>query len=412
MKDRALRAIAECRLIATMSEEPHRTTRRFLTPPMHDVHRHLQARMHELGMTTSVDGAGNMHGMLQPAGTPGKRLILGSHLDTVPDAGAFDGVLGVILGIEWVALARDLELPIPIEVVAFSEEEGVRFGAPFLGSRATAGVFDSGLLAAVDAQGVRMADAIRAFGIDPATIDDAGVGKDVFGFIEIHIEQGPVLEGVNLPLAVVEGIVGQSRLELQFTGEANHAGSTPMHLRRDALAAAAEWITAVESSVRNAVLPQEAGLVATVGHIELEPNAENVIPGLVRATLDVRHMDSQVRSQWSAELVRIASSIAARREIGFTFTQRLDQREVKMDAYLSSCLLDALGAAGYPLMTMPSGAGHDAMIMAAKVPSAMLFLRSLRGISHNPAESVLADDVEAALNVGREFLLRIAEDFG
>ena len=152
--------------------------------------------------------------------------------------------------------------------------------------------------------------------------------------------------------------------------------------------------------------------MATVGHIELEPNAENVIPGLVRATLDVRHMDSQVRSQWSAELVRIASSIAARREIGFTFTQRLDQREVKMDAYLSSCLLDALGAAGYPLMTMPSGAGHDAMIMAAKVPSAMLFLRSLRGISHNPAESVLADDVEAALNVGREFLLRIAEDFG
>jgi len=191
MRDRAARAIAECKLIAAMSEEPDRITRRFLTPPMHDVHAHLRARMELLGMTVWVDAAGNLRGLWQPEGAPAKRLVIGSHIDTVPDGGAYDGVLGVVLALEWIALAQELALPLAIEAIAFSEEEGVRFGVPFLGSRAVAGCFDRTMLAYEDADGVRMDDAIRAFGLDPTRISEAALGEDVLGFVEIHIEQGP-----------------------------------------------------------------------------------------------------------------------------------------------------------------------------------------------------------------------------
>ena len=417
MRDRAARAIAECKLIAAMSEEPDRITRRFLTPPMHDVHAHLRARMELLGMTVWVDAAGNLRGLWQPEGAPAKRLVIGSHIDTVPDGGAYDGVLGVVLALEWITLAQELALPLAIEAIAFSEEEGVRFGVPFLGSRAVAGCFDRTMLAYEDADGVRMDDAIRAFGLDPTRISEAALGEDVLGFVEIHIEQGPVLEAENLPLAVVEGIIGQTRLGLRFTGQANHAGTTPMHLRRDALAAAAEWITTVESTVQKAAaqkdpLRQEPGLVATVGKIALEPNAGNVIPGVVSVSLDLRHMSNRSRSHWVRELILDATLIARRRGIEFEWVQKLDERRVDMDPNLSLCLKLAVEAAGFPVKIMPSGAGHDAMVMAARVPTAMLFLRSPGGISHHPAETVREEDVEASLHVGREFLLRFARDFG
>ncbi len=407
MRDRALRAIEECRLIASMSEEPGRITRRFLTPPMHQVHAHLRARMEALGMSVEVDAVGNLRGLWQLAGAGGKRLLLGSHIDTVPNAGAFDGVLGVTLALEWVGLAQELGLALPIEVIAFSEEEGVRYAVPFLGSRALVGRFDTKMLAYEDAEGVRMDDAMRAFGLDPAKIGEAALDGDVLGFVEIHIEQGPVLEAENLPVAVVDGIIGQTRLGLRFTGQANHAGTTPMHLRRDALAAAAEWMTSVEAKAR-----QEAGLVATVGKIALEPNASNVIPGVVSLSLDIRHMSNRTRSWWVKELICKAKSIANRRGIEFEWVKKLEERRVDMDKHLSLELKLAVEAAGFPAKTMTSGAGHDAMVMAARVPTAMLFLRSPGGISHHPAETVLVEDVEAALHVGREFLLRLARDLG
>ena len=407
MKDRALRAIAECRCIATMSEERGRITRRFLTPPMHAVHAHMRARMEALGMTVTVDSAGNLRGLWQPANSGSRRLILGSHIDTVPNAGAFDGVLGVTLALEWVGLAQDLGLPLAIEVIAFSEEEGVRYGVPFLGSRAVAGIFDQKMLAYEDADGIRMDDAVRAFGLDPSKIGEAALDENALGFIEIHIEQGPVLEAQGLQLAVVEGITGQTRLGLRFTGQANHAGTTPMHLRRDALAAAAEWISTVEATAR-----KEEGLVATVGKIALEPNAGNVIPGVVSLSLDIRHMSNRKRSWWATELIRDARSIAHRRGIEFEWVKKMDERRVDMDKYLSLRLKVAVESAGFPLKTMPSGAGHDAMVMAARVPTAMLFLRSPGGISHHPDEAVLQEDVEASILVGREFLLRLAGDVG
>ena len=242
-------------------------------------------------MTVRVDAAGNLRGLWQPPDASNKRLVIGSHIDTIPDAGAFDGVLGVAMALELVEIARDLKLPLAIEVIAFSEEEGVRFGVPFIGSRAVAGRFDPALLNCEDAEGVTLDAAIRAFGLDPNMIDDAALDHDAIGFVEIHIEQGPVLESEGLGLAAVTGIVGQTRLTLEFTGQANHAGTTPMRLRHDAMAAAAEWITQVESLA----LATE-GLVATVGKVDVEPNAANVIPGKALVSLDVRHAHDASRT--------------------------------------------------------------------------------------------------------------------
>jgi allantoate deiminase len=386
-----------------MSEDPERITRRFLTPPMHKVHALLSDRMEGLGMTVRVDAAGNLRGLWQPAGASNKRLVMGSHIDTIPDAGAFDGVLGVVIALEWVEIARDLDFPLAIEVIAFSEEEGVRFGVPFIGSRAVAGRFDPALLNCEDSQGSTLQAAIRDFGLDPAMIEDAALDQDAIGFVEIHIEQGPVLESEGLGLAVVSGIVGQTRLTLEFTGHANHAGTTPMRLRQDAMAAAAEWITQVESLA----LATE-GLVATVGKVDVEPNVGNVVPGKALVSLDVRHAHDASRSHAVENLVEKANAIAERRGLALQRTDLFDQPAVPMDERLTSFLADAIEATGMPPQQMTSGAGHDAMVMAARVPAAMLFLRSPGGISHHTAEAVREEDVEAALRVGRKFLERLA----
>jgi allantoate deiminase len=407
MKARAQRAIAECRRIAALSEEPDRTTRRFLTPPVREVHALLRERMEAVGMTVSVDAAGNLRGFWQPPGPQSKRLILGSHIDTVPNAGAFDGILGVALALECVEIAQELKLPLPIEVIAFSDEEGVRFGVPFIGSRAAAGRFDAALLKLKDADGVTLDAVIRAYGLDPAEIDKAASGKDALGFLEIHIEQGPVLEAEDLRVAAVTAIVGQSRHILTWTGHANHAGTTPMHLRRDALAGAAEWMIAVESLAQHT-----EGLVATVGHVDVEPNAGNVIAGTVRVSLDVRHANDPERKTAVETLLAQAETIAARRGLTLQCTRQMDQPAVPMDERLTAFVAEAIEASGLPVKRMPSGAGHDAMVMAARVPTAMLFLRSPGGISHHPNETVLEDDVAAALGVCRKFLERLAAEVG
>jgi len=407
MKDRAQRAIAECRQIAQMSEEPDRITRRFLTPPVRDVHAILRSRMESLGMTVHTDAAGNLRGLWQPPGARGKRLVLGSHIDTVPDAGAFDGVLGVALALEWTRLAQELKLPLSIEVIAFSEEEGVRFGVPFLGSRAVAGRFDPALLELKDADGITLADALRAFGLDPSKIGNAALDSDALGFVEIHIEQGPILESEGLSVAAVTAIVGQTRLTVEFTGHANHSGTTPMHLRRDALAGAAEWVSAVES-----IALQSEGLIATTGKIDVEPNAANVIAGVARVSLDVRHADGRARKAAVESLVAQAQSIAEKRRLTLQIARQMDQPAVPMDERLTAYLAEAIEATGLLEKRMTSGAGHDAMVIAGRVPATMLFLRSPGGISHHPDESVLEEDVEAALNVGSRFLQRLAAEVG
>jgi allantoate deiminase len=385
MRDLAERVIHCCRELAAFTEEPGRTTRTFLSPPMRDVHRVLGDWMRSLGMDVRVDAAGNLRGLY--GDNFGPRLMIGSHLDTVPDAGAFDGVLGVVLGIALIELRRPR---MGVEVVGFSEEEGVRFGIPFIGSRALVGTLDGGI---VD----RISDAIRAFGLHPAKLPDARFAAETVGYVEFHIEQGPVLESLNLPLGIVDASAGQSRLLLTFEGRANHAGTTPMPLRRDALAAAAMWISEVERYA--AATP---GLVATVGALKVLPNAGNVIPGSVEASLDVRHACDATRHDAVRMLLMSATEICGARGIGVRHEERLDQASVGMDA----AMLDLLGG-GVPMHRMTSGAGHDAMVIAPHIPSAMLFLRSPGGISHHPDESVLVEDVEAALEVGTRFIARL-----
>jgi allantoate deiminase len=391
--------IERCQVLAGMSETPGAITRTYLCPAMHDVHRTLRAWMEEAGMNVRVDAAGNMRGLY---GQGASRLLIGSHVDTVPDAGAYDGVLGVVLAIALVRALGGRRMRFAIEVVAFSEEEGVRFGVPFIGSRALVGTMDDELLGRRDARGVTVAEAIRDFGLDATR---TGQEACPTGYLEFHIEQGPVLDSLGLPLGVVTAIVGQSRCEVTFRGEANHAGTTPMHLRRDALAAAARWTSFVERTAR-ATPP----VVATVGALQVHPGAANVVPGEARATLDVRHADDAVRHGVITRLRCAAEKIGARRNVAVEWRQYMDQPAVACDPGLTAMLARAVQTHA-PVHRMTSGAGHDAMIVAAIAPIAMLFLRSPGGISHHPAESVHAADVDAALATGIAFLEELERSY-
>jgi allantoate deiminase len=359
---------------------------------MWDVHRYLASWMRDLGMGVSVDAAGNLRGFR--AGKDARRLVIASHLDTVPNAGAFDGILGVVMGIALLEAAPADEQGFGVEVIGFSEEEGVRFGLPFIGSRAVVGTLGN------VASEIR--DAIRDFGLDPDLLAETRLNAETFAYLEFHIEQGPVLESLQMPLGVVEAIAGQSRLVFTFRGRANHAGTTPMSLRKDALAAAAEWIAAVEKMAAG-----EQGLVATTGSIRIEPNASNVIPGRAVVGLDVRHSWDETRRAAVDQMIESAIAICDRRGISLEYEHKLDQAAVTLDSGLVKKLALAVEHSGAPVHHMISGAGHDAMIVAPHLPSAMLFLRSPGGISHHPDENVLVFDVAAALTAGHEFLRHV-----
>jgi allantoate deiminase len=403
--DRAARIVARCREIASHTEIAGEITRRFLTPPMHNVHTLIHDWMVAAGMTVHVDAIGNMRGLWPAAAAKSPRLIIGSHLDTVPNAGAFDGILGVVLGIAVIEELQGKRLPFSIEVIGFSEEEGVRFSKPFLGSLAVVGSLDAEALARKDRDGISVTEAIRSYGLDPAQLPAAVLSDGSFAYLEFHIEQGPILESEELSLGVVEALVGQTRMQFVFDGQANHAGTTPMHLRRDAMAAAAEWIVAVEDYASS-----HRGFVATVGKVEVSPGAGNVIAGRVTASLDVRHAEDSVRNTAVAALMDAAKRVSVKRNVQVTFSTQLEQQAVPLDPSLTDTLYTAAARVGFPCRRMTSGAGHDAMILAPSIPSSMLFLRSPRGLSHHPDESVLPQDVEAALATALEFLALLGDD--
>ena len=396
---RAAEAIRRCRLLAGCTEEPGVTTRTFLSPPMRAVHAHITGWMTAAGMEVRVDAAGNIRGTYPGDAHSPARLIVGSHLDTVPHAGAFDGVLGVMLGIALVDSLEGRRLPLGIEVVGFSEEEGVRFGVPFIGSHALAGSLGGDILGRTDSRGRTVSEAIRSYGLDPGGLPAAAIQNEAAAYLEFHIEQGPMLDWLGLPLGVVDTIVGQSRLGVTFTGMANHAGTTPMDGRRDAVTGAAEWILGVERMACEVV-----GLVATVGQVDPSPGAGNVIAGTCTASLDVRHPDDLVRDGAVARLLDDARAVAARRGLTLSYETRLTQPATPMDAVMTARLARALADIGTPVHRMTSGAGHDAMVMARRMPAAMLFLRSPGGISHHPDEAVLEGDVAAALAAGLRYL--------
>jgi allantoate deiminase len=396
---RAKEAVERCEKLAGFSETPGSIRRTFLSPPMRDCHREIARWLDPLGVKTRIDAAGNFRGFYPGEEPDSSRLLIGSHLDTVPDAGAYDGVLGVVLGVALLEALGGKRLPFGIEVVGFSEEEGVRFAAPFIGSRALVGRLDEELLRRKDGRGASVREAIEEFGLNPREIPAAALGDDILGYVEFHIEQGPVLEQLGRPLGVVEAIAGQSRLEFKFTGRANQAGTTPMHLRQDAIAGAAEWIVEVEREAK-----QTPGLVATVGQFEAKPGATNVIAGEARLTLDLRHGSDDVRIRALENMIRKAEETAQRRGLSVRNNTQMNQSAVKMDPFLVRQAEEAVRRAGCEPHMMVSGAGHDAMILAEKVPAAMIFLRTPGGISHNPAETVNVEDVAKALESGLHLL--------
>ena len=381
------------------------TTRTFGSEAMRRANALAGGWMREAGLRVRVDGIGNLRGWQAPDGRP--LLVMGSHLDTVREAGRFDGPLGVLTALDCAERAVGGgygELPFRIGVVGFSDEEGVRFGTSYLGSDVLAGNAPTAeRLALTDADGVSVAQAVRDFGGDvdalAAEALDAEAEGGLVGYVEVHLEQGPVLEAEGLPVGVVSAIAGQSRFAFRFEGQAGHAGTTPMGLRKDALAGAAEWIGVVEACAL-----KEEGLVATVGQLEVRPGAGNVIPGSAAGSLDVRSPRDEQRLAACERLRTVAGDIARRRGL------RLDWREVQAhdatpcDAGLRARLAAAVEAAGCRARLLPSGAGHDAVALARRLPVAMLFVRCKDGLSHHPLESVAAEDVQIALNVMDKFL--------
>ncbi len=405
----ANRIMARCEELARCTEQADGLTRIFLSAEQRRANELVLGWMREAGMTARLDALGNCVGRYE-AVTPGQPcLMLGSHLDTVRDAGKYDGMLGVVAAIECIANlnSRGVRLPFAVEVLGFSDEEGVRFNATLLGSRAVAGTFKPESLDAVDAQGVTMREALLAFGLDPRKIGDAARRReDLLAFVELHIEQGPVLEAEGLAVGVVTAINGATRLAVEVEGLAGHAGTVPMDLRQDALAAAAECVLAVERLARSGHA-RGLSLVGTVGKLECLPGAVNVIPGKVRFTVDVRAPVDADRIATVDALLLECNAIASRRNVQLTARKTHEGRVAACAPWLMDQLGSAIAAEGIAERRLPSGAGHDGMAMIDITDIAMLFLRCERGISHNPAEAVSAEDVE----IGNRVLLRFIENF-
>jgi allantoate deiminase len=398
--------LGRCRELAAVSEEERRLTRRFATPAMAQVNALVGRWMAEAGLDVRVDAAGNLVGHLPGTDPDAGTLLLGSHLDTVRDAGAFDGPLGVLAAVACVERLRadEMQLPFSLDVLGFSDEEGLRFGTAYLGSRAVAGSFDPELLALVDDDGVSVGEALRAFGGAPDDVAGASRhGERLLGYCELHIEQGPVLEERDVPVGVVDAIAGATRVELEFTGQAGHAGTVPMAARHDALCAAAEWVVAVEAAAR-----REPGLVATVGRLEALPGAPNVVPGAAVASLDARHADDAVRAAAVEGLRAEAQRAAAARGVQLHWRVRMQTPAVAVDPDLTAVLAEAVGERGLPVVRLSSGAGHDAVALSAATGVAMLFVRCAGGLSHHPDESVEEADVAVALDVLHGFVVKLA----
>lgn len=393
----AERVMARADALAAISETPNALTRVYLST------QHLQANqlvgqwMSLAGMTVWQDSVGNICGRYEGEQEGAPAVLLGSHLDTVRNAGRYDGMLGVLTAIEVVDSLHQQEkrLAQAIEIVGFCDEEGTRFGITLLGSRGLTGTWPESWLDKCDANGVSVAQAMVLAGLDPARVPLAARNKDDFSaYLELHIEQGPCLEQQRLALGVVEAINGARRLNCRFTGEAGHAGTVPMAHRKDALAASAEWMVMIESTT----LQHGGNLVATVGELRCLPGAVNVIPGEVALSLDIRGPQDAPLDVLLNTLLAQAQTIATRRGLSFSAEEFYRIAATPCDAHLQTRLGEAVAAVQGRTVSLPSGAGHDAIAMAERWPVGMLFVRCKGGVSHHPAESVMAEDVAQAID--------------
>ncbi|MGY3616757.1 allantoate amidohydrolase [Bradyrhizobium sp. USDA 10063] len=398
--------VARINELATISETPEHLARIYLTPEHRKAADLLLSWMREAGMSAHLDAIGNVCGRYEGEAPSLPCLMLGSHYDTVRDAGKWDGPLGLITAISCVAdlNRRGRRLPFAIEVTGFADEEGVRFASTLLGSRAVAGTFDESVLNARDHAGISMREAMIAFGLDPNHVGAAArARRELLAYVELHIEQGPVLEEKGLPVGVVTAIAGATRLAAKLTGMAGHAGTVPMALRRDALTGAAECITAIEEFCKS----DGGGLVGTVGYIDAMPGATNVIPGKVSFTIDIRAPTDMHRKRAVADIVRQIEMIAKRRELALQLDVTHENRTVPCAPWLKAQVAQAVAGEGFAVFELPSGAGHDGMAMIDIADVAMLFVRCRGGISHHPDEHVELADADA----GARVLLRLIENF-
>jgi allantoate deiminase len=396
--------------LAAISEDDSAVTRTFGTKAFLEGSTKVAAWMKEAGLQTRIDQIGNVRGKLLSKVNGAKTLVIASHIDTVVNAGKFDGPLGVIMGLDLLEqlIAKATELPFNIELIAFSDEEGVRYHTTFLGSKVATGAFDSALLDKQDKNGITLKNAIRAMGGDETLLAvDAILPENWLGYFEIHIEQGPVLWENNIPVAMVTAIAGQKRVEITYTGFAGHAGTVPMDMRNDALACASEFILAAEQFA----LENKDHLVATVGKLEVIGSASNVVPGEVVFSLDLRSPDEEKLKKAYQHLEGLSEAIAKKRGITPKWNLIQETLPVACDAGLNKMLLQAITASNFELVQLVSGAGHDAVPVSEIAPVSMLFVRCYKGISHNPLENAELADVAAALEVSDNFINQLIQQY-
>ncbi|OIX97531.1 allantoate amidohydrolase [Pantoea sp. Ae16] len=401
----AARIMARCDALAEISEEEDSLTRVYLSPE------HLRANacvaewMQAAGMRTWQDAVGNICGRYEAAEPGAAALLLGSHLDTVRNAGRYDGMLGVLSAIETVQWLHDRRqrLPLAVEIVGFADEEGTRFGITLLGSRGLTGSWPESWITHPDGNGITVAAAMQDAGLDAAQVSLAARHvSEIAAYLELHIEQGPCLEEADLALGVVTAINGARRLNCHFSGEAGHAGTVPMLLRKDALAAAAEWMLFIEQAT-------QAPLVATTGTLSCQPGAVNVIPGEVQLSLDIRGPQDEPLERHLSQLLTQAQAIALRRGVSFSASEYYRIAATPCDKRLQQALGAAVETVQGCTLALPSGAGHDAIAMAERWPVGMLFVRNHRGISHHPAESVKMDDVALGVRAYLQAVTALAQ---
>lgn len=404
-REAAAEILLRCDRLATFTQTPGKVDRRYLTAEHRACNEQVQAWMQQAGLHTWTDAAGNICGSLRSANPDAPVLLIGSHLDSVPDAGKYDGILGVLLPLAGLALLQNgTSLPFHVDLIGFADEEGSRFGATLLGSRAVAGSWQDSWFALQDAEGITLQDALGAFGSDAANIVEASRAADkLLGYFEVHIEQGPVLEAADLPVGVVTAIAGARRFVMDITGQAGHAGTVPMELRKDALVVAARLVLLVEQLART------FGVVATCGRIECLPGAVNVIPGQCRLTLDIRSGDDALRDAALTEISKQAGEVAASAGCGFTLTETHNAGAVACAQWWQELCAEAIKNSGFEALSLLSGAGHDAMSFEGVCDVGMLFVRCTGGISHHPDEAVTQEDVAIALQTFCELLLLLRD---
>jgi allantoate deiminase len=396
--------------LASISEVTGAITRTFGTEAFIKGRSLVTQWMQQAGLQTHIDNIGNVRGKLQCAVPGAKTLVIASHIDTVFNAGKFDGPLGVLTGLALIEQLIEQKKPLPfhIELIAFCDEEGCRFHTTYLGSKVVAGHFDNNLLGIQDAANTTLGEVIQAMGGHTNLLhQDAITAGNWLGYFEIHIEQGPVLYEKDIPVGIVTAIAGQKRIALTFKGEAGHAGTVPMHMRNDALCAASEFILEVERFAASHMQQ----VVATVGTLNIPHAASNVIPGEVTCTLDLRSPSQQVLTSCYTYLEQLGSAICQRRKITFDWQLVQESKPVNCDASMNRLLANAIRQSGYDVINLVSGAGHDAVAIAPVSPVTMLFVRCYKGISHHPLENVELKDLTAAVDVSAAFINSLIQKY-